>query len=82
MATVKIQLTDTWQLVAADGSNFIIDNGSSYNIRITFSATAPAVNAAYHVLSAGQGLVRMSLDGGVYARNDDVEESPFLIVTT
>lgn len=82
MATVKVVLDDTWQLVAADGANFIVDNASSYNVQVTFSAIAPAVDAAYHTLQAGQGLVRMSLDGGVYARSEDTGDSSFLIVTT
>lgn len=82
MATAKIQLTDTWQLVAADGANFIVDNGSSYNVQVTFSESAPSVGAAYHVLAAGQGLVRMSLTGGIYARVSDADDSSFLIVTT
>lgn len=82
MATTKIQLDDTWQLVAADGANFIIDNGSSYNTQVTFSEAAPSVGAAYHTLSAGQGIVRMSLTGGVYARRETEEDSSFLIVTT
>lgn len=82
MATAKIQLTDTWQLVAADGANFVVDNGSSYNVQVTFSESAPAVDAAYHVLGAGQGLVRMSLTGGIYARASDADDNSFLIVTT
>lgn len=82
MATTKIVLTDSWQLVAADGANFIVDNASSYNTHVTFSASAPAVDAAYHTLQAGQGLVRMSLDGGVYAKRENEEDTSFLIVTT
>lgn len=83
MATSKIALTSAWQAVALDGINFIIDNASAYNAQITFSTTPPAVDAAYHTLQAGQGLVRMSLTGDVYARNADYTQGEaFLIVTT
>ena len=42
MATTKVTLTSSWQLVAAADKSFIADNASSYNVEVTFSDVASA----------------------------------------
>lgn len=82
MATTQVTLTSSWQLIASDGFEFIVDNSSSYPAQITFQTSAPAGNAAYHTLQPGEGLTRMGLTGNVYARDDaSTGGAAFVVVT-
>lgn len=82
MATTKVITNTTWQLVASSAEQFIIDNASSYPVQITFSLTAPAVDAAYHTLAAKEAIVRMGLTGDVYVRDtSDDTGNAFVVVT-
>lgn len=82
MATTKVVTNTTWQLVAASEEQFIIDNASSYPVQVTFSTSAPAVDAAYHTLLSKEAIVRMGLTGAVYVRDQaDDSGDAFVIVT-
>jgi len=83
MATTKVTLTSSWQLVAAADKSFIADNASSYNVEVTFADSAPAAGAPYHTLKAGEGIVRLGVVGGLYARDATGDAGiAYLIVST
>lgn len=81
MATTKIQMTTSCQLVVADAKNFIVDNQSSYDVEVTFASSAPATNAPFHVLKSGEGLIRLGVSGALYARDNDPSGAAFLVVS-
>lgn len=69
MATVKINLTNSWQLAANAGKNFILENLSSYAGEFCFSDTPPADNAPSHTLLCGDIISRMGVSGALYVRD-------------
>lgn len=81
MPTARVNLTASWQLLVADGVDFIIDNQSSMNAQITFQTSAPSADAPYHTLAAGEGLIRMGIKGSVYGRDLEGAANAFLIVS-
>lgn len=82
MATTKTNVTSSWVQVATSAQEFIVENQSSFDVRIAFANSTPAADAAAHIIQAGEAMVRMSLAGAVYVRNDISTESPFVIVST
>lgn len=68
MATEKIDLSESWQLVVNDGADFIIQNPTTATVYVCFSNTPPSENSAYHTLIGGDGIMRMGVVGAVYAR--------------
>lgn len=68
MATEKVILGESWQLVVNDGVDFIIQNPTTATVYICFSNTPPTESSAYHTLSGGDGFMRMGVVGAVYAR--------------
>lgn len=79
MATTKIQMTTSWQLVVADAKNFIVDNQSSYDVEVTFASSAPATDAPRHVLKSSEGLMRFGVSGALYARATNTQA--YLVVS-
>lgn len=82
MATTKVTVTSSWVQVAAADKEFLIENLSSADVRVAFADSTPASDAAAHILQVGEALVRMSLAGAVYVRNDIDADSAFVIVST
>lgn len=82
MATTKVNVTSSWTQVAASDKEFLVENLSSFDVRVAFADSTPASDAAAHVLQAGEAMVRMSLAGAVYVRNDIDAEAAFVIVST
>lgn len=69
MPTTKQILTDSWTLLAEEAEEFLVENISSYPAQLTFQTSAPASDAAYHVLRPGEAITRLSLTGNLYARD-------------
>lgn len=82
MATTKVNVTSSWTQVAASDKEFLIENLSSFDVRVAFADSTPTSDAAAHILQAGEAIVRMSIAGAVYVRNDIATETPFVIVST
>ena len=84
MATTKYTLTSSWQLVATSAQDFIAENASSYDAHVTFAASTPAENAAYHTLDASEGITRLGVVGNLYARDpsDDLGVSVLIVSTS
>lgn len=82
MATTKVNVTSSWVQVAASDKEFLVENLSSSDVRVAFASTTPAADDPAHILQAGEAMVRMSLAGAVYVRNDIATEAPFVIVST
>lgn len=64
MATEKIVLSESWQLV-------VNDNPTTGTVHICKTNTPPTESSAYHTLMSGDGLIRMGVIGAVYARRKD-----------
>ena len=82
MATTRYELTTAWTQVVAVGNEFILENTSSYNVDVAISATAPAVDAAYHVLQAHERMSRLGTVGAVYARDSSGDDQAHVVVST
>ena len=83
MPTLKVETTNTWQIVATTSQAFILENASSYNVQVNFNTALPSVDAAYHTLKAGEAILRMGLTGNVYVRGSEGDLGlAFVIVTT
>lgn len=82
MATTKYELTTAWTQVVAVGNEFIIENTSSYNVDVCISGTAPAVDAAHHVLQANERMSRLGTVGAVYARDNSGKDQAHVVSST
>ena len=82
MATSKTNVTTSWVQVATSAQEFLVENQSSFDVKIAFADSTPAADAAAHILEAGEALTRLSLVGAVYVRNSVETESPYVIVST
>lgn len=71
MATEKVVLSGSWQLVVNDGVDFIIQNPTMATMHVCFSNTPPTESSAYHTLKGGDGFIRMGVVGAVYVRCED-----------
>ena len=80
MSTQRYTLTDAWLLVATTAQEFLLENPTTSDVHVTFSAAAPAPTAAYHTLSGASGLVRAGVSGSVYARSS--VGAGFIVVST
>lgn len=69
MATVKFDLTNAaWTLVAASSVEFLAENLSTGNVKVTYASSTPAADAPYHVIKGGQSFARIGVVGALYAR--------------
>ena len=69
MATIKLNLTNSWQLAASAGKNFILENLSVHAGEFCFSDTFPANDAPSHTLLCGDIISRMGVSGALYVRD-------------
>ena len=69
MATIKLNLTNSWQLAANAGKNFILENLSVHAGEFCFSDTFPANDAPSHTLLCGDIISRMGVSGALYVRD-------------
>lgn len=68
MATLKyeVKAVDGWvKVVDAADDPFLIENQSKHAVGITYAASAPAAGVAYHMLGAGESMIRLAA-GHVY----------------
>lgn len=70
MATVSHTLTSGWTLIAGASVDFIVENRSVNQAQLTFSSSAPAADAPYHVLQGGLSFARLGVAGSLYARSN------------
>ena len=84
MPTTRINVTDTWVEAAAADKEFLIENQSSYGVKVAFADSTPAEDAPAHILLAGEALIRVGLVGIVYVKDANTEDNstPFVVVST
>lgn len=82
MATVKHTITDVdgWVEVAADATDFLLDVINTTPVKITLQATAPAVDAPYHLLAPGEALVRVGT-GAAYVATANGSDAEVIVTT-
>lgn len=83
MATSKVTLTNSWQLVVAAGKEFFLENPTEFKALIAFADSTPSGDVG-HTLLNGFGVTRMGASGAVYAKIHPVNVSgavPYLIVS-
>ena len=82
MATVSYELesVDGWTEVAADGTDYLIENQGDFTILVTQQDSAPGVDAAYHRLLSGESMIRIG-SGAAYIKAPEGFEIVAVVTT-
>lgn len=82
MPTVKhtISAADGWVEVAADGTDYLLENTSPSAVFLTQQAAAPAVDAPFHTILPWNGAIRIGT-GAAYISTPDAEDIDVVVTT-
>ena len=80
MATTRydLEVNGDWVEVAASGADFLLQNVGYGSVKVTLADSAPGAGAAYHVLPAGQAMLRAG-SGAVYVKAYDGNQASAVV---